>query len=62
MAVWRWLNHERYQRCESSVEAALIKMYLAAVSMRQFEDLPEALWDNQVSSGAVLKLNNKIND
>ena len=37
-------------------------MYLAAVSMRQVEDLPEALWDNQVSPGAVLKLNKKIND
>ena len=53
---------KRYQRCESSVEAALIKMYLAAVSMRQIEDLTEALWDNQVSPGAVLKLNKKIND
>ena len=35
---------ERYRRRESSVEEALIEMYLAGVSMRRVEDITEALW------------------
>ena len=35
---------ERYRRRESSVEEALIEMYLAGVSVRRVEDIPEALW------------------
>ncbi len=35
---------ERYRRRESSVEEALIEMYLAGVSVRLVEDITEALW------------------
>ena len=33
---------ERYRRRESSVEEALIEMYLAGVSVRRVEDITEA--------------------
>ena len=35
---------ERYRRRESSVEEAMIEMYLAGVSVRRVEDITEALW------------------
>ena len=35
---------ERYRRRESSVEEALIEMYLAGVSVRRVEHITEALW------------------
>ncbi len=35
---------ERYQRRESSVEEALMEMYLAGVSVRRVEDITHALW------------------
>jgi len=35
---------ERYRRRESSVEEALVEMYLAGVSVRRLEDITEALW------------------
>ena len=35
---------ERYRRRESSVEEALVEMYLAGVSVRRVEDVTEALW------------------
>jgi putative transposase len=35
---------ERYRRRESSVEEALMEMYLAGVSVRRVEDITEALW------------------
>ena len=38
---------ERYRRRESSVEEALIEMYLAGVSVRRVEDITEALWGQQ---------------
>jgi transposase-like protein len=41
---------ERYRRRESSVEEALIKMYLAGVMVRRVEDVTEALWDARVSA------------
>src|SRR4249919_3367658 len=44
---------ERYRRRESSVEEALIEMYLAGVSVRRVEDITEALWGTRVSPGAV---------
>jgi Transposase, Mutator family len=34
---------ERYHRRESSVEEALIEMYLAGISVRRVEDITEAL-------------------
>jgi len=51
---------ERYRRRESSVEEALIEMYLAGVSVRRVEDITEALWGTRVSSGTVSRLNQKI--
>ena len=51
---------ERYRRRESSVEEALVEMYLAGVSVRRVEDITEALWGTRVSSGTVSKLNQKI--
>jgi transposase-like protein len=51
---------ERYQRRESSVEEAMIEMYLAGVSVRRVEDITEALWGTRVSPGTVSKLNQKI--
>ena len=35
---------ERYRRRESSIEEAMIEMYLAGVSVRRVEDITEALW------------------
>lgn len=40
---------ERYRRRESSMEEALIEMYLAGVSVRRVEDITEALWGSKVS-------------
>ncbi len=40
---------ERYCRRESSVEEALIEMYLAGVSVRRVEDITEALWGTEFS-------------
>ncbi len=51
---------ERYRRRESSVEEALIEMYLAGVSVRRVEDITEALWGTRVSPGTVSNLNKKV--
>lgn len=51
---------ERYRRRESSVEEALVEMYLAGVSVRRVEDITEALWGTKVSPGTVSNLNKKI--
>jgi putative transposase len=51
---------ERYRRRESSVEEALIEMYLAGVSVRRIEDITEALWGTRVSAGTVSNLNKKV--
>ena len=48
---------ERYRRRESSVEEALIEMYLARVSVRRVED---TLWGTRVSPATVSDLNKKI--
>ena len=50
---------ERYRRRESSVEEALIEMYLAGVSVRRVEDITEALWGSKVSPATISKLNKK---
>lgn len=50
---------ERYRRRESSVEEALIEMYLAGVSVRRVEDITEALWGSKVSPSTVSELNKK---
>ena len=50
---------ERYRCRETSIEEALIEMYLAGVSVRRVEDITEALWGTRVSSGTVSNLNQK---
>ncbi|MDY4113394.1 MAG: transposase [Roseburia sp.] len=44
---------ERYRRRESSVEEALIEMYLAGVSVHRVEDITEALWGSKVSPPTI---------
>ena len=51
---------DRYRRKESSVEEALVEMYLAGVSVRRVEDITEALWGTRVSSSTVSELNQRI--
>lgn len=51
---------ERYRRRESSVEEALMEMYMAGVSVRRVEDITEALWGQRVSPSAVSDLNKKL--
>ena len=50
---------ERYRRRESSVEEALIEMYLAGVSVRRVEAITEALWGSKVSPATISELNKK---
>ena len=50
---------ERYRRRDSSVEEALMEMYLAGVSVRRVEDITEALWGCKVSSSTISELNKK---
>lgn len=50
---------DRYRRRETSVEEALIEMYLAGVSVRRVEDITEALWGTRVSPGTISNLNKK---
>ena len=50
---------ECYRRRESSVEEALIEMYLAGVSVRRVEDITEALWGSKVSASTISELNKK---
>lgn len=51
---------DRYKRRESSVEEALMEMYLAGVSVRRVEDITEALWGIKVGAGTVSDLNQKM--
>ncbi len=51
---------ERYRRRESSVEEALVEMYLAGVSVRRVEDVTQALWGTRVSPSTVSNLNKRI--
>lgn len=50
---------ERYKRRETSVEEAMIEMYLAGVSTRRIEDVSEILWGSSVSAATVSNLNDK---
>ena len=50
---------ERYKRRETSVEEAMIEMYLAGVSTRRIEDVSEVLWGASVSAATVSNLNDK---
>ncbi len=49
----------RYRRKESSVEEALMEMYLTGVSVRRVEDITEALWGMKVRASTVSDLNEK---
>ena len=51
---------ERYRRRESSVEEAMIEMYLAGVSVRRIEDITEALWGSKVSPSTISDVNKKV--
>jgi putative transposase len=51
---------ERYRRRETSVEEALVEMYLAGVSVRRVEDITQALWGARVSASTVSDLNQRI--
>lgn len=51
---------ERYRRRESSIEEALIEMYLAGVSVRRVEDITEALWGTKVSPTTISDLNKRL--
>ena len=51
---------QRYQRRETSIEEALVEMYLAGVSTRRIEDITELLWDAKLSAGTVSRLNGKV--
>ena len=51
---------EWYRRRESSLEEALMEMYLAGVSVRRVEDITEALWGLRVSAGTVSDRNQKM--
>ena len=48
---------ERYRRRESSVEEALMGMYLLGVSTRNIEDVTRILWDEGLSAGTASNLN-----
>ena len=50
---------ERYKRRETSVEEAMIEMYLAGVSTGRIEDVSEILWGSSVSAATVSNLNDK---
>ena len=51
---------ERYRRRESSVEEALIEIYLAGISVRRVPDITEALRGTRVTPGTVPNFNQKI--
>lgn len=53
---------ERYRRRESSIEEALVEMYIAGVSTRRVSDVTEALFGASVSSSAMSELNKKVYD
>ena len=50
---------ERYRRRESSIEEALIEMYVAGASVRRIEDITEELWGTHVSPSTISNLNHK---
>lgn len=50
---------ERRKRRETSVEEAMIEMYLAGVSTRRIDDISEILWGSSVSATTVSNLNDK---
>jgi len=53
---------DRYRRMESSLEEALIEMYLQGVSTRRVTDITEQLCDASISGSSMSRLNNKVYD
>lgn len=53
---------ERYRRRESSVEEALMEMYLLGVSTRNIEDVTRILWDEGLSAGTASNLNQEASE
>lgn len=53
------IGADRYERRETSVEEAMIEMYLAGVSTRRIEDVSEILWGASVSASTVSNLSDK---
>ena len=53
---------ERYRRRETSVEEAMIEMYLAGVPTGRIEDVSEILWGASVSAATVSNLHRKAFD
>lgn len=51
---------KRYRRRESSVEEALVEMYVPGVSVRRVEDITEVPWGTRANSGTVSRLNQEI--
>jgi len=52
-------HHRALRRRKSSIEEALIEMYLAGVSVCRGEDISEVLWGTKVSPGTISNLNQK---
>lgn len=49
----------RYRWRLTSVEEAIVELYLVGVSTRRIEDVSELLWGAPVSSGTVSNLNER---
>jgi transposase-like protein len=49
-------------RRESSIEEAMVEMYIAGVSTRRVSDVTEALFGASVSSNAMSELNKNVYD
>ena len=59
-ATLQTVTIDRYRRRESSVEEALIQMYLVGVSVRRIEDITQAPWGTRVGPGTVSELSKKV--
>ena len=55
----RTAGREGYRRRETSVEEAIVEMYMAGAFTRRIEDVSELLWGAPVSSGTVSNLNER---
>ena len=53
-ATFRTAVIERYRRRETSVEEAIVEMYLAGVSTKRIEDVSELLWGAPVSTARTV--------
>lgn len=53
-ATFRTVVIEHYHRRETSVEEAIVEMYLAGVSTRRIEDVSELLWGAPVSTARTV--------